>query len=102
MPMLRSMMNGAGYFRQNNRASGGRLVEADVVGCAHCQRAMLKADWAEDGGFCHCCDAPVCGPCADAMLTAGCVSFKAKLDAELERSYRARQNAMLMGAEPGR
>lgn len=102
MTTLRSMMNGAGYFRQNNRASGGRLVEADVVGCSHCQCTMLKADWSADGGFCHCCDAPVCGPCADAMLTGGCIPFTKKLEQQIDRAYRARQNAMVMGLEPGR
>lgn len=68
-----------------------------MVGCGHCQRLMLKCDWAEDGGHCGCCMKPTCGPCADRILVHGCETFVRQLESNLDAAYRRRQNAMALG-----
>lgn len=97
--MVRSLYNGMGWLLADDRCSGGERDEADMLGCSHCQRLMKKGDWKNDGGFCHSCDAPVCGRCADRIPKFGCEVFMRKLEGEMEREYRARQNAMLLGLD---
>lgn len=94
---MKSVFNGAGYILADDRNSGGKLDEADAVGCSHCQKLMKKHDWQADGGFCHSCDAPVCGPCATLTLTQGCSPFLRVLETALMKQYRREQNARLMG-----
>lgn len=93
---MRSMRTGQGYLIIDSSASGNGRLEADIIGCRHCQKSMLRCDWAEDGGFCHRCDAAVCGPCADKMLTEGCRPFMQRLDQQLSENYRREQNAKLL------
>lgn len=95
--MLKSVRAGQGYLLADDRASGGSREEADMIGCKHCLALMRRASWQEDGGFCHCCDAPVCGPCADKILTHGCTPFMRQLEQALETDYRRRQFAMIAG-----
>lgn len=83
----------------DDRCSGGKLDEADMLGCSHCQRLMKSHLWKDDGGFCHSCDAPVCGPCADKIPQHGCAVFMRVLETELERHYRRQQNSRLMGLD---
>ncbi len=97
--MVRSVFNGAGYLRSDNRCSGGDLDEADVVGCSHCQKIMKKTGWKADGGFCHRCDAPVCGLCCDRIPLHGCEVFMRVLETALAKKYRLEQNARLMGLD---
>ena len=95
--MVKSRFNGLGYRLADNTASGGLRAEADMIGCHHCQKLMVKSDWAEDGGWCSRCDGAVCGPCADRMLTKGCEAFVHQLMAKLEDQYRRAQNARMLG-----
>jgi len=95
--MVRSVFNGVGYRMADNRASGGGVDEADMLGCFHCQKLMQKKLWSDDGGFCHCCDGPICGVCADRMLSRGCENFLRRLTSKLEQKYRAEQNARILG-----
>lgn len=97
--MVRSVLNGAGYLLADDRCSGGARDEADMMGCKHCQRLMKKRDWQADGGFCHGCDAAVCGPCADRIPRFGCETFVRVVEAKIERQYRREQNARLMGLD---
>jgi len=95
--MMRSIFNGTGYLRADDRCSGGQLEEADLVGCKHCLTTMRKSEWQADGGFCHCCDAPVCGPCADQMPKQGCKPFLSELEKSINEAYRREQNARMLG-----
>jgi hypothetical protein len=95
---MRSIFNGAGYLIADNRASDwGTIEEADLIGCAHCNQTMKKRDWQEDGGFCHCCAKPICGPCADAMPRSGCVPYLRKLERAVDDAYRREQNRRILG-----
>lgn len=90
----------SGYYRSDESASGGQVVECDVQTCAHCQRILLmqesgeqakingRVSWKEDGGFCGRCMKPICGPCADRMLTRGCEPFIKQIEAAMESAYR--------------
>lgn len=93
---MKSVFSGSGYLLVDDRASGGRLVEADMLGCNHCQALLKKNEWREDGGHCGGCMQPVCGPCADKILTHGCEPFLRQLEAALERDYTRAQNARMM------
>lgn len=81
---MKSLHNGEGYLMNDNRASSGKLEEKSVLGCEHCQRLLIGDEWRDDGGFCGRCCAPVCGPCADTMLTEGCTPFTKLLDQRLD------------------
>ena len=97
--MVRSIYSGAGYLLCDDTCSGGIRDEADLIGCSHCQKLMKKPDWQADGGFCHSCDAPVCSACADLIPRFGCSVFLRVLEGELERNYRRKQNARLLGLD---
>lgn len=89
--------SGSGYYSNDDRASGGRKAEADVKTCTHCQAVILMQKWKDDGGFCGRCHAPICGPCADRMLTKGCEPFIAQIEKALEADYRRGQFRKLAG-----
>lgn len=103
--MPKSRFNGAGYYLSDERASGGPREEADLIGCGHCQKTMVRGNisnpapdtWAVDGGWCSCCDGAVCAACADRMLVHGCENFKAKVERQLDGMYRRQQNAKILG-----
>ena len=97
--MSRSIFNGMGYLLADCNMPMGQRTEADMLACFHCQTAMRRHLWADDGGFCHACDGPVCGPCSDRQLTEGCANFRAKLEKALDKDYRRRQIAMVAGSE---
>lgn len=92
-------MKGQGYLLNDNRAAGQGLKEDDIFSCAHCQALLEGKKYKEDGGWCGRCMEPLCGPCADKMLTEGCVPFKAKIDKILEEAYRRRQFSKIAGLE---
>lgn len=55
-----------GYAFNDNRASGGKLVEIDTVQCPHCQAQLAKPNrQTVHGAWCmkcskHVCDRPPC------------------------------------------
>jgi hypothetical protein len=81
---IRSIFNGAGYFTNDNRASGGKLEEDDLVGCSHCQAAVRKAEWRMQGGYCRECDSPLCVTCAGTAVKFGCSNFKKLVETRWE------------------
>lgn len=91
---------GAGYFRNDDTASGGRRDEADVRTCTHCQSIIKMQIWKDDGGFCGRCMAPICGPCADRMTLHGCEPFVAQLERALEMQSKLGAFRKLAGLEP--
>lgn len=90
----------AGYYRSDNRVSGGKLRQADIQTCWHCQAIVKLNEWKEDGGFCRGCMKPVCNLCADEMLVYGCVPFMKKLETAMNLGEKYRQYIKLAGLEP--
>ena len=87
---LRSVFNGAGYYTNDNRASGGRLEEDDLVGCEHCQASVKRAEWKMHGGYCRECDSPLCITCAEKAVKFGCDNFKRLVERRWEELQRGR------------
>lgn len=92
----RSIFDGQGYYLVDNTCSGGVRTEHDIINCRHCQRTVLKCDWAQEGAFCHRCNAPICASCgADNVL--GCKPIQQQIDEALAAQHRRQQNARLLG-----
>lgn len=89
----------AGYYRNDDRPSGGAMLEGDVQTCTHCQAVLIMGKWKDDGGFCGRCMAPICGPCADRMQVLGCEPFLKKLEAELDALVKYRQHLKVAGLD---
>ena len=106
--VVRRVSNGAGYMINDNRANHTGVQECDIVCCSHCSRTIDLQKWRkhEDwetqgahggGGWCPKCMAPVCGLCAERMMTHGCEPAKMKIDAAVEATYRKQQNRRILG-----
>lgn len=95
--MSKSIFHGLGYNLNDNRASGGKKVEADLMGCFHCQALIDKTKWKAEGAFCHCCDGPVCSHCDRRMTQFGCENFIRKLDQAANNLHRQQQNSKVLG-----
>lgn len=59
---MKRLIDGEGYFKNDNRVSGGGLVEDGVLGCAHCHATLLRGRltlrakcWPCDGHLCPDC-----------------------------------------------
>jgi hypothetical protein len=87
----------AGYFVDG--ADSSRKREADVQCCKHCERVILMQQWSDDGGFCSRCMAPVCGPCADRMLTFGCEPALKRIEAAFDMTVKLAQFRKLAGLD---
>jgi hypothetical protein len=96
----------AGYFMNDDTASGGQRVEADIRTCTHCQAIIKMQEWKriEDGkmagGWCSRCMAPICGPCATKALTHGCTPFVELLEKSLAMDSKLAAYRKLAGLEP--
>lgn len=88
--MKHSLYSQAGFLLNDDRASGGKRTEADVLICEHCQHTLIGSSWRDDGGWCGRCGAPVCGSCADRMQTEGCTPFVRKIEEALDPSLKHR------------
>lgn len=77
----------AGYLRNDDRASGGQLTEADIQTCKHCQAAINMQEWAQEGGWCARCESPLCNNpvCVEETARLGCVPFTKKIEQMLSR-----------------
>lgn len=96
---MRSHFNGQGYYLNDDRNSGGKKAEDDILGCGHCTASFKKSEWIEDGCYCSHCDQSIgvkCG-CAERMLTRGCENFIMRVERTLERRYVHEQNAKILG-----
>ncbi len=92
--------SGSGYYCNDDTPSGGTKSEADIQTCTHCQKVIKLQDWKDDGGFCGRCMKPICGPCADRMLTYGCEPFIKQIESALESEYRRKQFRKVAGLDP--
>lgn len=106
--MTKSLFHGMGYYKNDDRASGGKLEEDDIIGCGHsgltaqmvhgCVPTMKKTDWKSYGGMCYVCNAPLCGPCKDRALRFGCDGPEVgRIEKAVDGFYRRQQNAKIMG-----
>lgn len=88
--MTRSVYTGHGYVMNDNRASGGKLVEADVLGCGHCQCSISKPNWIAYGeNKCWSCDEPMCSICTfEYKATHVCTNFKKLVERKFEERRR--------------
>lgn len=94
---------GAGYFYNDDRPSGGRMAEADVRTCPHCQAIIKMAEWdvlKDKGGFCTKCCAPLCQHCGRRMVLFGCTPFMKQLDQLVEMQHTYREFLELAGMGP--
>lgn len=95
---MRSIFDGHGYFRNDDRASGGKLAEDDVLACAHHGGVLKKSQWRLKGGMCMVCSKPVCFRCYDRAKKLGCEGPEVKrLEAAVNAAYRREQNAKVLG-----
>lgn len=94
---MRTAFDGAGHLVNDNRGSGGALVETDVLGCKHCQAVIASNRFAQNFARCGNCDGPICLPCAIRMRTLGCENFKRQVDSALLDAHRKAQNLRCMG-----
>jgi hypothetical protein len=92
---------GAGYYRNDDTASGGSKVEADIKTCSHCQAIIKLQTWKEQGNFCNRCMAPICERCGIEMDTLGCVPFLKRLEQQVDSIVKYRQYLKVAGLEPG-
>jgi len=90
---------GAGYFRNDDRLSGGTLSEADIRTCTHCQKVIKMQEWREQGAFCHRCDAPICDQCGARAAVYGCEPFLKKIDQYLDATTKYAQCLKMAGLE---
>lgn len=60
-----SKTNGEGWLMVDNRASGGKLLEAATSTCSHCQRQVVRNPERERArAYCSRCDHYICDECA--------------------------------------
>lgn len=93
------MWTGHGYFLNDDRASGGRKSEDDVILCTHCERPILKHYWqSQAGAFCFSCFAPICEDCGAKMKASGqCEVHERRFRQAIDDNYRREQNARILG-----
>ena len=79
-----------GYLLKWEEGGAKIVLEADTIGCTHCQKVLLKLKWREQGGWCFGCGVPVCYDCFVRMQTAGCQPFKKQIDMAWDNLMRRR------------
>jgi hypothetical protein len=97
--MTKSVFNGSGYFKNDDRHSGGKLEEDDLLGCGHCPRPVKAHKWQLQGGMCFVCGEPLCFACyAEAHKTKQCVgSQEDQIIRAVNENYHKQQNAKILG-----
>lgn len=90
---------GCGNLTANTGGHRDRKIEADIRTCTHCQAVINMQSWKEDGGWCGRCQAPICSPCADRMLTHGCEPFIAQIEKSMKTAQRLDQFRKLAGLD---
>lgn len=99
MHVLTPHRRGAGYFLNNQGLGAREREEADIQQCSHCERVLVMRTWKDDGGFCGKCMAPICGLCADKMLTSGCEPALKAIEQAFDLGEKLAQFRKLAGLE---
>ena len=91
--------DGQGWKFVDNRASGGVLEEADLLGCGHCPKFMTKPDWVANGGYkCYNCHRFLCEECRKKPPQMKCPGREEdQISRALNENYRREQNAKILG-----
>lgn len=97
----------AGYFWNDNTASGGTHEKSDVQSCTHCQRVIIMNEWRAvdrgsgkmSGGFCIKCNAPICAYCNKDFAQNGCVPFIKLIDQHHDATIKLAQFRKLAGLD---
>jgi hypothetical protein len=97
--MPKSIFNGAGYFLNDDRASGGKLEQDDLLGCGHCERPVKKYKWTRAGGMCFVCGKPLCFECYEkSHKTKQCTgSAEEEIVRIVNEAYHKEQNMKILG-----
>jgi hypothetical protein len=92
---------GAGYYINDDRAAGGKVAEADVRTCTHCQAIIKLQEWKVHGAFCMECMAPICVLCGVEMKQKGyCVPFVKRIEAYTDAVIKLHQHLKIAGLDP--
>lgn len=95
---MKSIFNGSGYFLNDDRASGGKLAEDDIIACAHTNVAMKKSEWKIHGGMCMVCGKPISAAAVARAQKFGCEGPETmRLERALSELHRREQNAKVLG-----
>jgi hypothetical protein len=77
------------------RHDDGRVQEFDTYTCYHCQAIVtLHPGKVPDGGGCHMCCKPICGPCVD---LGRCTPFERRIEQEETKDARWRALSKALG-----
>jgi hypothetical protein len=90
---------GAGYFLDNQKLAPSQRKEADIQQCSHCETVINMQLWKDDGGFCGKCMSPICGLCADKMLTHGCTPAIREIEKAFDMTIKLDQFRRLAGLD---
>ena len=88
-----------GALFNDNRTSGGKLDQADILCCAHCQ-CVLRWDQPEKRHLCRRGGHVICDVCKADEMQNGCSPFTAFLDREREKLERRNQLSKAIGLNP--
>lgn len=88
---------GAGFYKNDDRMSGGKVTEADIQTCSHCQ-AIVNLQ-SKDFGWCQREMKPLCHACGIRAHTHGCEPFLKKLEDSLQTEYHKSQFRKIAGLE---
>lgn len=96
---MKSIFDGSGYYFNDDRASGGKFEEDDILGCRHCQAGIKKSHWLRNAGYARCpaCDGFMCDTCYDKAKVEGCQVYERQVHRAVEDNYRKEQNAKVLG-----
>ncbi len=99
--MTKSIFNSSGYFSNDDRASGGKLEEDDLLGCGHCPRPVKAHKWKQAGGMCFVCGKPLCFACyEETSKTKHCTgSQEEQILRAVNEAYHRKQNNKIMGLD---
>lgn len=88
----------SGYFRNDDRLSGGKLSEADIQTCPHCQGVIKMQEWrvAKTQNFCTGCMKPTC----DQLDCEPCIPYLKRLDERRNWDEKYRTFVKMAGLEP--
>lgn len=92
--------SGAGYYMNDDTASGGVKAQADIRTCTHCQAIIKMQLWKVEGAYCAKCAAPICFGCGALAEVEGCIPFNKRLYTALNDDYTSRQRRKLAGLDP--
>ena len=83
-----------GYFLRDDRASGGKVMEAATYTCGHCQAiVMIDPLRTRERPFCKKCDHRLCDTCGAVQAATGgeCKNMNHLIEEMREQAARAPQ-----------